>query len=203
MGYTAFDLEIEEAVDGVRRTWDDARAGRCGVSLLCLYDSDMDQYLFFDHHNLREGYEYLSNSELLVGFNSADFDLPCLAGALGLPPLPTVPHFDILRAVWQGLGKRRKGYKLAEICDRTLNTSKSGSGDFATTLFAESRFAELYTYCLRDVQLTSKLFDHIMSTGHIVDLDGNPLEVHNLGSVEAGQSATAEQFPDKSASGLS
>jgi DEAD/DEAH box helicase domain-containing protein len=190
MGYTAFDLEIEEAVDGYRRTWEDARSGRCGVSLLCLYDSDMDQYLFFDQHTMREGFEYLSNSELLVGFNSVDFDLPCLAGSLGLPAPLTLPHFDILRSVWQSLGKRRKGYKLAEICERTLGISKSGSGDFATTLFAESRFAELYTYCLRDVQLTSALFNHIMSTGCIIDLDGNPLEVHKLGSVEAGKSAT-------------
>lgn len=184
MGYTAFDLEIKESPVDNGRTWVDAREGRCGVSVLCCYDSDLDSYLFFDDHNLDEGMEYLRNSDLLVSFNGAEFDVPCLEGYTG-SQLGLVPHYDILRSVWQGLGKRRKGYKLTEICERTLGVGKTSTGEFATQLWDEGRHAELYTYCLKDVQLTSRLFDFIVEKGYIVDLDGNPLEVHNIAESEA------------------
>lgn len=176
MGYVAFDLEIMEEVDSVNRTWDDARNGRCGVSVLCLYDSDIDQYLFFDPSNLADGLQYLRHADLIVGFNSREFDVPCLEGAVG-ESLGFVPHCDMLQEIWGALGKRRKGFKLADICERTLGISKSSSGDLAPVLYSTGRFAELHTYCLRDVQLTAKLFDYIAEHGHIIDPVGDKLEV--------------------------
>lgn len=185
MGYTTFDLEIKEPVDGHQRTWADARSGRCGISVLCLYDSDMDQFSLYDDHNLSEGLDYLRNSDLIVGFNSREFDIPCLEGYLG-ESLGSVPHLDLLQQVWKALGRRQKGYKLDDICQRTLGLGKSGSGLFASDLYAAGRFAELHSYCLQDVNLTSKLFDSILTNGYIIDVNGNPMEVEIGRSLETG-----------------
>lgn len=188
MGYVTFDLEIKEDVDGRIRSWADARAGRCGVSVLCLYDSDLDQYLFFDDHNLGEGVDYLRNADVLIGFNSKEFDLPCIEGYVG-EPLGDIPHVDLLQQVWSALGRRQKGYKLDDICRRTLGVGKAGSGVFATTLWAEGRVAELYTYCLFDVALTTRLVDFILKNGYIIDVDGHELEVTLGGHVQTGESS--------------
>jgi DEAD/DEAH box helicase domain-containing protein len=184
MGYVAFDLEIMDGVDGVTKTWDDARNGRCGVSVLCLYDSDLDQYLMFDNNNLTDGLQYLRHADLIVGFNSREFDVPCLEGAVG-QSLGFVPHCDMLQEIWGVLGKRRKGFKLADICERTLGITKNTSGDHAPDLYAAGRFAELHTYCLRDVQLTARLFEYIVDNGHIIDPVGDKLEVNIGRSSEA------------------
>lgn len=191
MGYVAFDLEIMEGVDNVNRTWDDARNGRCGVSVLCLYDSDIDQYLLFDSTNLLDGLQYLRHSDLIVGFNSREFDVPCLEGATG-ESLGFVPHCDMLQEVWGVLGKRRKGFKLADICERTLGITKQSSGDLAPDLYSAGRLAELHTYCIRDVQLTAKLFDHIVEHGYILDPVGDKLEVQIGRTLEARFSGADE-----------
>ena len=191
MGYVAFDLEIMDAVDGVTKTWDDARNGRCGVSVLCLYDSDLDQYLMFDNNNLTDGLQYLRHADLIVGFNSREFDVPCLEGAAG-QSLGFVPHCDMLQEIWGVLGKRRKGFKLADICERTLGITKNTSGDHAPDLYAAGRFAELHTYCLRDVQLTARLFEYIVDNGHIIDPVGDKLEVNIGRSFEARVSGSDE-----------
>lgn len=191
MGYVAFDLEIMDGVDGVTKTWDDARNGRCGVSVLCLYDSDLDQYLMFDNNNLTDGLQYLRHADLIVGFNSREFDVPCLEGAAG-QSLGFVPHCDMLQEVWGVLGKRRKGFKLADICERTLGITKNTSGDHAPDLYAAGRFAELHTYCLRDVQLTARLFEYIVDNGHIIDPVGDKLEVNIGRSFEARVSGSDE-----------
>lgn len=188
MSFIAFDLEIKEHVDNVRRTWNDARLGKCGISVVCCWDSDDQRYLFFDEHNLGDCMDYLATADTLVGFNSLDFDLPVLQSVSG-SVLPPVPHFDILQVVWQALGTRKKGYKLGEICQRTIGRSKLLSGDLAPDLYAEGRFAELYSYCLHDVMLTKELFEHIIRERSIIDVNGNPLEVLNLVSVETWQSA--------------
>lgn len=192
MGYVAFDLEIAEEVDNVRKTWDDARRGLCGVSVLCLYDSDVDQFLLFDQDSLLEGLRYLRHADLIVGYNSREFDVPCLEGAAG-EALGIVPHCDMLQEIWGSLGKRRKGFKLAEVCERTLGITKSKSGAMAPELYATGKFAELHTYCLRDVQLTAKLFDYIVDNSHIIDPVGDKLEVQIGRQLEAGLAESDEQ----------
>lgn len=186
MSYVAFDLEIKEPVDEKIRTWDDARSGRCGVSVLCCYESESGDYIFFDENSLEDGLDYLSYAPMLVGFNTVEFDLPCLEGAVGRTIQPRL-HCDLLRLVWESLGKRQRGFKLADICARTLGSSKFPT-DPAPQLYAQKRFGDLYTYCLKDVQLTARLFDFILANGYIVDPLGERLEINLNGKFSSSSS---------------
>lgn len=187
MGLVVMDLEIKEAVDesNPERGWAAARSGKLGVSVVCVYDYETDRYHFFDDYNLGEGIALLESADGLVSFNGLEFDLPCLSGVYGRSIMPR-GHYDILQQVWKALGRRTKGYGLGPICERTLGVGKAGSGIGATDLWNENRVAELYTYCLADVHLTSVLFDHIMTTGHIIDINGDVLHVYNKDFPDVG-----------------
>jgi DEAD/DEAH box helicase domain-containing protein len=175
MSYCVFDLEIASPISSHPDGWAAARRGDLGISVLCGWDSDNDLYRFFDSHNLSEGGEWLSTFDTVVGFNSQDFDIPCLAGVLKSTPL-LKGHYDILQKVWGALdSKRFKGYGLDAICKRTLGFGKVGSGEHAPQLLADGRIAELYSYCLYDVYLTRLLFEHIMYDGFIIDVSGDKL----------------------------
>lgn len=172
-GYVAFDLELERSPEG-EEGWDAARRGELGISVACLYDSELDLYRFYDRHNLSALVEDLELAPLVVGFNSIDFDMPCLSGVVGRTPM-IKGHFDILQEIWTALSGRRKGYGLGPVCERTLGLSKIGNGTRAPELLAEGRIAELYSYCLHDVFLTRLLFEHIILEGFIIDPSGDKL----------------------------
>jgi DEAD/DEAH box helicase domain-containing protein len=178
VGLVVMDLEIKEAVDesNPARGWGAARAGKLGVSVVCIYDYDTDRYHFYDDHNIGVGVDHLESADTVVTFNGQEFDLPCLSGVYGQTIRPR-GQYDILQEVWKSLGKRTKGYGLGPICERTLGLSKTGAGVTATDLWNENRTAELYSYCLADVHLTTTLFDHIMTHGHIIDLNGDKLKI--------------------------
>lgn len=176
MSFIALDLEIKTSPLDHPEGWAAARRGDCGVSAVCLYHSESGCYHLFDDHNLRDVIDFIREVDTVVTFNGADFDLPCLEGVLG-EPLPINSQYDILQEIWAALGGRRKGYKLDQVCQRTLGFGKMGNGEFATVLYARGRFAELFTYCMHDVYLTQTLFEHIMATGCITDVNGDKLQL--------------------------
>lgn len=174
--FVVFDLEIAKpVVPGTKgKDWSDARLGKLGISVVCVWDSTTDRYRFYDEGTLDDCRAHLEAARTVVSFNGADFDIPCLSGVLGVHVRPR-SHYDILQEVWSALGPKQKGYGLGPISERTLGRSKSGSGERAPDLFKAGRFSELYTYCMDDVALTRDLFLHIMETGYIIDTSGDKL----------------------------
>lgn len=167
-----FDLEIARPVSSAGG-WDAARRGDCGISVLCIKDSETNRYHLFDERTLDAGIDMLNGADLLVSFNGIDFDANVIFGVSGR--YLTVPHYDILREIWSALKGRKRGYKLDEVAQATIGMGKSGHGEYATTLFAEGRFAELHDYCIGDVHITAHLFDHIVDSGFIKGADGTEL----------------------------
>lgn len=174
MHIIVWDLEIAKPV--VNKNWDAAKRGENGISSLVLYDSDTERYHLYDDYTLDRCGEHLNTADLLVGFNSVEFDAPCFQGYTGVALTP--PHFDILQAVWTALdNRRRKGWRLDDICQRTLGEGKSRTGEGAPKLYAEGRFGELFDYNLHDVYLTRKLYNHVVNFGTLVGPDGKPLQL--------------------------
>lgn len=172
MHILVWDLEVAKDVQG---DWDAAKRGEKGVSSLVVYDNDTERYHLYDDYTFDTCAEHLNSADLLVGFNSVDFDTPCFQGYTGHDII--VPQFDILQAIWQALGTHKGGYKLGQVCDRTLNLQKNNHGESAHKLYAEGRFGELFDYNLNDVYLTRKLFNHIVAFGTIVKPDGSALQL--------------------------
>lgn len=163
-----FDLEIAREVEN--GDWTAARTGALGLSALCLYDTRTERYHVYDALTLDDAVRHLELADLVVGFNSREFDKPCIEGIIGRR-LELGAHCDLLAEVWRRVG-RKKGYKLSQICERTLGLEKNGSGASAPQLYAEGRYAELFDYCLNDVHITRMLYNHIIDHKYIIDVDG-------------------------------
>lgn len=190
------DLEIRDPFPtNIPReeAWELARGGALGISVACAWSMETDEYLFFNEHNLDELAGYIKGS-LLVTYNGKGFDLPCLAGVLGFMPLAG-GHYDILEKIWGALGDIRrfeKGWRLGDVCERTIGMSKNGNGSSAPELWATGRVAELYTYCLNDVRITRKLFEHITDEGWVSGHDDERLYLEELNDPGLGYGADEE-----------
>lgn len=175
-----WDLEIRDPVED--KGWEAARNGQCGISCIVIWDSDSGRYHLYDEHRLEEAVDHLNSADLLVGYNTLNFDSNVVFGVTGR--FLTVPQYDILSKIWDALAHRKKGYKLDEVATATLNMGKSGNGEFATALYAQKRFGELFDYCLNDVFLTKELYNHIVDLGWIKGADGQELHIEQSGYKE-------------------
>jgi len=177
-GLIVMDLEIRDHVTN----WDDARAGKNGISVMCIWDENSGRFFFYDQFNMEEGVAHLENADFLVTFNGKNFDIPVVEGFCE-KKLRIHSHYDILEEIWKAMGgyfdgkwdARYKGTGLGPTCDRTLGQTKSDNGDGAPTLLEQSRYAQLYTYVTQDVHLTRQLLEHIMQCGYIMDPSGDKL----------------------------
>lgn len=181
MHIIVWDLEIATPIKN--NDWEAAKRGENGISSLVCYDNVSERYHLYDDFTFPQCVEHLNSADLLVGFNSLEFDTPCFQGYTGCTLVP--PQFDILQAVWQALGSRKSGWKLDAIAQRTINEGKSGTGESAPKLYAEGRFGELFDYNLNDVYITRKLYNHIVSFGTLTRPDGKPLQLIEYPDVRA------------------
>lgn len=190
-----WDIEIAKEVTEVGG-WDAAREGAAGVSSVALYDSATKRFHIYGPslgYDLGEGFfasgpgtlpectNHLNEADILVGFNTIGFDVPAYEGYMGDDIVP-LAHFDILDNVWNALGaNKHKGYRLNDICKRTLNKEKTGDGESAPRLFRAGHIAKLHDYNINDVALTLDLFNFIEKHGFIIDVNGEQLELPTLG----------------------
>jgi DNA polymerase elongation subunit (family B) len=181
MHYVVVDTEIEKEIpkdENGKLRWNAARSGECGLSCAVVYDSETERYHVYDKKSIRDLVNHLRAADMVVSFNGDGFDFPLLEAIYG-DKLEINVSYDILQAIWDILGKKTKGYKLNDISTRTLGISKTGEGSLAPVLWAEGRIAEVIDYCIADVWITKKLFDHIVEHGNITDIDGGKLEFNN------------------------
>lgn len=172
-----FDLEIRHSVEECGG-WEGAIRGG-GVTALCLWDSKDENAVFYDDHCLESGAQHLEEADVVVSFNGKSFDVPLierhLKRALGLKE-----HIDIFELAKKGLdriGKPWKGNGLDALSLKTCQRGKSGNGAHAPQLAADGHWAELFTYCLRDVILTRDLLTFARRNGYVFDKDGEVLEL--------------------------
>lgn len=171
MKVLCWDLEIltpvEDHFDGIEA----ARRGECGISALVIYDSTTGRYHIYDQHTVDEAVDHLNSADLLVGWNTIDFDSEAIAGVSGKYII--VPQFDMLAEAWKSLGKRKKGWKLTEVAKRTLGVEKNNDGRFASELAQSGQWGKLFDYCLNDVFMTKELYNHVVENGSLPDPEGN------------------------------
>lgn len=170
--FAVYDLEIKTPIENLPKKWEDHAL--MGISCLGLYDYAEDRYKVYDDHNKAEFLDrYFNNPNcVLISFNGYKFDDRVVKTNWenGAAQKRSYESFDILDAVWKSLGKMNfhKGVSLDALCQATLFTGKSGSGEFAPALYLENRIAELVTYCLHDVWLTKRLFDFVRTHGFVM-----------------------------------
>ncbi len=149
--WAVFDVETQRSAAEVGG-WH--RAERMGVSVAVVYDGELDDFLVFREGEMAELLDYLSERELVVGFNNKRFDNRVLS-AYGHAKLHLLPTIDLLEEV-----KGRLGYRLSldRLAEKTLGAKKSGDGLQALRWYQEGRIDKIITYCRHDVEITRDLF---------------------------------------------
>lgn len=179
MRVITWDLEIQIDPEAHDDGWDAARRGDCGISSVALYDTATGRFHVYDAHTIDDCVDHLNEADVLVGFNSIDFDTPCIEGYADRLLEPE--QYDILHEIWSALNwHKQKGYSLDAVCERALQIGKAQKGKGAVRLFHEGRYAELIDYNINDVHLTRQLANYVFDHGHIIDVNGEFLEIPPL-----------------------
>lgn len=134
---------------------------RLKLSAVGIYSYKQDKYFCFLENELEQAAEMFDQAETLVGFSSNHFDIPVLNNYLAKLPSGKLNLFhknrvDLLDEIELVTGRRISLNRLAEA---NLGEGKNGQAAEAGRLYNESRLEELKTYCLKDVELTKRLYD--------------------------------------------
>lgn len=135
-----------------------------GVSLVGVYSYQRDQYRGFKEADFPELFQLLQNVELVVGFNSKNFDFQVLQPYAKDFDLTTINHLDLMEEIVYALGHR---LKLESVAQSTLGYGKSGAGLDAIMYYRNNDWEKLIKYCLDDVRVTKELYDYGLAHGYI------------------------------------
>lgn len=149
-----FDIETSNTFQEAGTT----DPAKLDLALVGIYDSSTDTYDSFIQSELPRLWSVLEHTDMLVGFNSEHFDLPLLnkyyPGDLAL-----IPHLDLLTEVHKTLGRR---VRLQSLAEGTLKAKKGGSGLESITWWKNGEVEKVRKYCLKDVEITKRLFDYAL-----------------------------------------
>ena len=134
-----------------------------GVSVLGAYSYLKDKYFIYEENELKDFENLIKDAGLLIGFNIKSFDLPVLQPYVGFD-LKQIPVLDLMDAVVLATGFR---VSLDNLAKNTLGTAKSADGLEALEWFRQGRIQEVKDYCLKDVEVTKKLYESGRDSGRI------------------------------------
>ena len=134
-----------------------------GVSMLCAYSYNDDKFSAFEESELKDFESMLKNAGLVVGFNIRGFDLPVLQPYVGMN-LKKLNFLDMMDGVVNAAGFR---VSLDNLAKNTLGLAKSADGLQALEWFRQGRIQEVEEYCLKDVEVTKKLYEFGKENGHV------------------------------------
>lgn len=129
------------------------------LALVGAHDSETGEYSSYLEPELPLLWTILERADMLVGYNSDHFDIPLL-NKYYPGDLTRIKSLDIMKEVHAVLGRR---LKLDAIAEGTLKLNKTGGkGGQSVYWWREGRVEEVREYCLKDVELTRKLFDYAL-----------------------------------------
>jgi len=166
------------------------------MSVAVTYSYNNDEYKFWTYTNQDELLQYL-NGNVVIGFNSINFDSPVLLGEnhkldengnssngkyswtnydifieikKRLYRTVNKPIQETFSAMKKNFNIHEKGvYKLDSIAIATLGKGKNGSGGNAVELFRQKKIIELFEYNLQDVRVTKQLYDFLKTYKYIIN----------------------------------
>jgi len=139
------------------------------LALIGIHDSDTDSYDSFTVPELSRLWPILERADLLIGYNSDHFDIPIL-NRYYTGDLTKIKSVDLLSEIRESLGRR---LKLDSVAQATLGVGKSGSGLQAIEWWKAGDVERVRTYCLKDVEITKKIYDFAREHGYVQYMDFN------------------------------
>lgn len=154
-----FDIETANEFSEVG-TYD---ATALTISVVGIYDSETDSYQCFEEHEFPQLWKIIEQADILVGFNSDHFDIPLL-NKYYPGDLTQIKSVDLLKEIANSLGRR---VRLDAVAEGTLGTKKSGHGLEALRWWREGKKDKVRAYCLKDVEITKRIYDHALEHGSL------------------------------------
>lgn len=153
MRIVTFDIET---YGDMSRAW---KPEDLELTICCIHDSETDSYSSFFKEDLPKLWKILEHTDMLVGYNSDHFDIPVL-NKYYPGDLTRIRSLDLLKEIAATLGRR---VRLDSVAEGTLGAKKSGSGLQAIQWWKEGNLKKLEEYCLKDVEITKKVFDYAVT----------------------------------------
>ena len=133
------------------------------LALIGIHDSETNTYTSYLQEELPSLWPLLEHTDLLVGWNSDHFDLPLL-NKYYPGDLTQIKSLDLMKEVYAVVGRR---LKLDTVAQATLGLSKSGDGLQSLAWWKNGEIERVREYCIKDVEVTRKLFDHALKKGFV------------------------------------
>lgn len=156
-----FDLETQRLAEEVGG-WGNKHLMR--VSVAVVYDNKKAEYLVFEEKQTEELVSTLKRFDLVVGFNTKNFDYMVIQPYTPFP-LKNLPSFDILHYIYRKYDFR---VSLDHLARHTLGKSKMADGIQAVEWFRSGQIEKLTKYCKKDVEITKRLFEFGQKNGHLL-----------------------------------
>jgi DEAD/DEAH box helicase domain-containing protein len=131
------------------------------LTVVAIHDSTTDEYTSYTREELPNLWPILESANLLIGFNSNNFDIPLL-NRYYPGDLTRMPSLDLLEEVQKALGRR---IRLQSLGEATLKKGKSGDGLIAQEWWRAGDYEKVRKYCIEDVRLTRALYDYAKKNG--------------------------------------
>ncbi len=132
------------------------------IALVGIHDSETG-YSSYIEGELPQLWKILEKTDLLVGYNSDHFDIPLL-NKYYPGDLSRIKSVDLLKEIHTTLGRR---IKLDAVAEGTLGENKSAGGAQSVKWWRAGEVEKVREYCLKDVELTKKIFDFAIEKGHV------------------------------------
>ncbi len=131
------------------------------IAIVCTHDSQTGLYQSFLESELSALWKILEQTDILVGYNSDHFDIPLL-NKYYPGDLTRIKSLDLMKEVHNSIGRR---LKLDSIAEATLGEKKIASGSQSLQWWRAGEVEKVRQYCLKDVEITRKIFDHALKHG--------------------------------------
>lgn len=164
MRYVVFDIETQNTFSDVGKN----DPALLSISVASAYDAETDTYTTVTESELEQLWPLFERAEVIVGYNSNHFDIPILEKYYP-GSLTNVRSIDLLESIRASFGRR---LRLDAVAEATLGVGKSGNGLQAITWWKQGEIEKIKAYCQRDVEITKRLFEHILTHGEVSVKDG-------------------------------
>ncbi len=163
-----FDIETQNFFTDPDVGWDNFPALK--ISVVGVYSYAQDKYFCFEETEMAALAELFAQSGRLVGFSSNRYDIPVLNlyfqkftnGRLNLWEKERV---DLLEEIEVTSGER---VSLSRLAEANLGIKKDRHGSDAIRLYREGLMNELKAYCLKDVEITKRIYDIYREQGYLM-----------------------------------
>lgn len=150
------------------------------IAIVCIHDSETG-YSSYLEPELPKLWPILERADVLVGWNSNHFDIPLL-NKYYPGDLTRIKSLDLMMEFHSVVGRR---LKLDVVAEGTLKDKKSdGKGGQSLIWWRNGEVDKVRDYCLKDVELTKKIFDYA--------LEKNSIKYTELGKVKEAKVDTSK-----------